>query len=123
MSKFEEIKDYINDEMDDEQIVKLYNNYCEANNYERVYTMDDMDELLDSYSPWEVARACYFGDFCPTHDYWEFNGYGNLHSYYNAYDVVRTKVDVDAIANYIVENEDSLGDDDIQEILDNDEEE
>ena len=44
------------------------------------YDMEEFDELLESRTPWEIARACYYGDFCPMHGYFKWNSYGNLES-------------------------------------------
>lgn len=118
MSKFEEIKDYLEDEGD---LFELYNDYCQKTNRcdDMIFTMDEFDEQMDGFSPWEIASKIWNGDFNPNHDCWKFDGYANLQSFWDVYNAV----DINELARYIVENEDSLGDDDIQKILDNDEEE
>lgn len=121
MSRFEVIRDYIKDEMDDDSIVRLYRDYCEENNCydDIVYSMDDFDEQLESFEPWEIACRIFYGNFNPRHEYFKWDGYGNLKSFYNAYEVIQSEVDIDAIAEYIDENDDELYNDDLQEILDN----
>ena len=44
------------------------------------YDMDLFDELLDGYTPMEIARMIFFGEFNPNDDYFRFNAYGNLES-------------------------------------------
>ena len=113
--KREKLIDYIND-MKTEEIVELHNSYCEAAGYEddRIYAMDDLEEILDGVDKWKLVRMVQFGDFDCMKEFWGFNGYGNLVSY-NAWEV---PVYAEDIANYILSEEDSLGNDEIQEILD-----
>ena len=47
---------------------------------DRCYPMDEFDDLLCSMKPWDVARACYYGDFRPCDAYFYWNAYGNLES-------------------------------------------
>lgn len=53
--------------------------------------MDSFDELNDGLTPHEVARRCFYGDFCPAHDYWRYNAYANFESCdsisYDKYDI------------------------------------
>lgn len=44
------------------------------------YDMDTFDELLDGYTPLEIAQMICFGDFNPNADYFRFDAYGNLES-------------------------------------------
>lgn len=99
-------------------LVSVHNEYCEANsdmdNY--IYRMDEFDEVMSGCSPWEVARACYYsGKFCPAHDYFWFNGYGNCESDdFPGGD----QIYIDDIAAYIDRTENSLYNSEIQDVLD-----
>ena len=44
------------------------------------FSMEEFDEILDMEKPWEIARKIHFGDFNPMHEYFTFDGYGNLES-------------------------------------------
>ena len=44
------------------------------------YDMDEFDEFMTNYTPTEIARMIYFGEFNPNDDYFRFDGYGNLES-------------------------------------------
>ena len=103
--KRQKIVDYING-MSVEDKIALHNAYCDAANCmdDCIYTMDKMEEILDSF------------DF--KKDFWGFSGYGNLISY-NASELPIFASD---IADYILSAEDSLGNDEIQEILDEEDE-
>ena len=115
MTKREKLIDYING-MGVEEKIALHNTYCDAANCmdDCIYTMDEMEEILDGVGKWELVRMVQFGDFDCTKDFWGFNGYGNLVSY-NAWEV---PVYAEDIADFILWKEDSLGNDEIQEILD-----
>ena len=118
--KKQKIVDYING-METEEKIALHNTYCDAANCmdDCIYTIDDMDEILDGVDKWELVRMVQFGDFDCMKDFWGFNGYGNLVSY-NAWEL---PVYAEDIADYVLRKEDSLGDDEIQYILDEEEEE
>ena len=115
MEKRKKLVDYING-MGIEEKIALHNSYCDAANCmdDCIYTMDEMEEILDGVDKWELARMVQFGDFDCTNDFWGFNGYGNLVSY-NAWEL---PVYAEDIADYILSEEDSLGNDEIKEILD-----
>ena len=119
MEKKQKIVDYING-MGVEEKIALHNAYCDAANCmdDCIYTMDDMEEVLYGVEKWELVRMVQFGDFDCTKDFWSFNGYGNLDSY-NAWELPIFASD---IANYILSKEDSLGNDEIQEILEEEDE-
>ena len=115
MEKRKKLVDYING-MGIEEKFALHNSYCDAANCmdDCIYAMDDMEEILDGVDKWELARMVQFGDFDCTKDFWGFNGYGNLVSY-NAWEL---PICAEDIADYVLSEEDSLGNDEIQEILD-----
>lgn len=53
----------------------------EVEDYDLLMPMDEFNEILAGYSPEDIALRIYFGDFNPTHDYFNFDGYANLKSY------------------------------------------
>ena len=114
--KRQKIVDYINS-MNDDEIVELHNCYCEAAGDEddRIYSMYELDELLEGRTPTDILSMGFYGDFRPRHDFFWFNGNGNLETADYATDMPIFAID---IANYILSEKDSLGDDEIQEILD-----
>ena len=120
MEKKQKIVDYIND-MGIEEKIALHNSYCDAANCmdDCIYSMDELEEILDGVDKWELVRMIRFGDFDFMKDFWGFNGYGNLVSY-NAWELPIYASD---IADYVLLKEDSLGNDEIQYILDEEEEE
>ena len=115
MEKRRKLVDYINS-MGIEEKIELHNAYCDAANCmdDCIYSMDEMEEILDGVDKWELVRMIRFGNFDFMKEFWGFNGYGNLVSY-NAWEL---PIYAEDIAGYVLWKEDSLGNDEIQEILD-----
>ena len=115
MEKRKKLVDYI-DGMGIEEKIALHNSYCDAANCtdDCIYAMDDMEEILDGVDKWELVRMVQFGDFDCTKEFWGFNGCGNLDSY----NALELPIYAEDIADYILSEEDSLGNDEIKEILD-----
>ena len=45
------------------------------------YDMAEFNDFMSDYSPMEIAQMIFFGGgFNPNHDFFRFNGYGNLES-------------------------------------------
>lgn len=119
MMRYDQIKEVL-ENMDTVDIITIHNEYCDATNNmdDYIYNMSDFDEIMGNMTPWEIARACFYGnEFCPAHDYFRFNGYANLESFDFAPEG-NSGIYVSDIAKYIDENEDALGNDEIQEIFD-----
>ena len=120
--KRKKIVDIINSiyDYDVYDVIELHNCYCKAAGHEEqhIYEMKDFEEALDSVDKRELFRMILLGAFDSTKDFWSFNGYGNIDSY-NAWELPIYAGD---IAYYILSAEDSLGNDEIQEILDEEEE-
>ena len=113
--KRQKIVDYING-MGIEEKIALHNAYCDAANCmdDCIYGMNDFEEILDGVDKWELVRMIRFGDFDFMKEFWGFNGYGNLVSY-NAREL---PIYAEDIADFILWKEDSLDNDEIKEILD-----
>ena len=118
-------------QMDDSDIVQLWNEYCQQAN-----RCDD--EILDAYTLEEIIDCSndtmnwlnrfYFGSddeqpgtsANPNRNYFTFNGYGNIISFdyiYNSYTEEFSYIFVDELIDYIIENENAFGVDEIAEIL------
>ena len=116
MEKRKKLVDYINS-MKTDEIVELHNRYCEAAGHEddRIYSMYELDEIMEGRTPTDILSMGFYGDFRPQHDFFWFNGNGNLES---ADYITYMPIFAIDIANYILSEEDSLDNDEIQEILD-----
>ena len=115
MEKRKKLVDYING-MGIEEKIALHNSYCDAANCmdDCIYAMDEMEEILEGVDKWELVRMIQCGDCDFTKKFWGFNGYGNLVSY----EAWELPIFASDIAYYILSEEDSLGNDEIKEILD-----
>lgn len=119
-----EVREYL-DTLDDGEKVNIWNDYTDAANSpdDRIYSMDEFDEIFSDTKPWEIARACFYSRrFNPSDSWFWFNGYGNVESadYISDHDD-RRPIDLDEVAEYIVSNDNELFNDDIRAILDGEE--
>lgn len=114
MTKREQLIEYINVAAVDKQIA-IHNAYCNAasSTDDYIYTMDELEEVLCDVEKWQLVDMLRFGDFDFMKDFWSFNGYGNLVAF-NAWELPIYPGD---IADYMLSNEDSLGNDEIENIL------
>lgn len=111
----QKIVEYI-DSMGVDEKLALHNTYCDAANCmdDCIYELDELEEVLDGVDKWELVRMIRFGNFDFMKDFWGFDGYGNLVSY-RAWEL---PIFAEDIADYILSEEDALGNDEIQDILD-----
>mgnify|MGYP003560965160 CR=1 FL=1 len=78
MTKREKLVDYINS-MKTDEIVELHNSYCEAAGYEDdcVYSMYELDEILEGRTPIDILCRSFHGSFNPHHSFFWFNDLPN----------------------------------------------
>jgi len=116
MEKKKKLVDYING-MGVEEKIALHNTYCDAAGYEddNIYSMYELDEILEGRTPTDILCMSFHGSFNPYHNFFWFNRCGNLESASWADELPIFASD---IANYILSAENSLGNDKIKEILD-----
>lgn len=103
-------------ELDSSECIALHNDYCMAegrmDNY--IYGMEDFDEVCQNYTPLDLALTiCGGHHFNPNEPYFYFNGYANLESCYPS----EAPIDLENIATYIDNTEDSLGISEIEDII------
>ena len=120
MTKTEMIKDLL-ENMSESQLYIIVNEYSDKTNYydDRIYDMDEFDEIMSGMSPSDIATKIFYGDFRPNDNYFKFDGYANLESF----DYISDEVDLEEIADYIVDNDEDFDNSDIREILDEENEE
>lgn len=115
--KIEQIKDILNNLNLDELVSCC--SYLDGD--DAIYPMDDFNELLYGREPWEIARAAYYGEFCPADSYFRFNVYANLESTDDP--LYEGWIDTNTLAEYAIEYGEDFGDSDIQALLEQWEEE
>lgn len=110
--------EYFEDHQDEfADVIEAVDDYDGYLGDDRYYSMWDFDEMFSSTSPSDLAKMIYFGDFNPNHDYFRFNGYGNLES--NEYKDYSDYIDgyaMDEIIDNVRHIRDSLSDE-ILEII------
>ena len=115
--KIEQIKDII-DNYDLDELVSC----CSClDGDDAIYPMDEFNELLYGREPWEIARAAYYGEFCPADSYFRFNVYANLESTDDP--LYEGWIDTNTLAEYVIDYSEDFGDSDIRTLLDQWEEE
>lgn len=100
--------------------ISIFNEYCDRNNYfdSYIYEMDMIDEVLRGDEPSDILWWAEGNDFHAHDPYFKFDG-NDLESTDYPLDWI---YEYDLI-NYMVNNEESFGENEIQEIFDECEEE
>lgn len=125
MTKLAQIEEVL-EQMETDEIVEIHNLYCQEikamDDY--IYSMDSIADVLYGEDIQRVLLMVHNGhEFNPNDNYFYFNGYGNLESFSYHSDNSNSNIYTSEIARWIVKNEDSLGCDEIQDILEEEEEE
>lgn len=109
----EEVLEMLRD-MNDSDLVAVHNEYCDKVSCydDKIYDMYEINNLLYGRSPLEIITDA--RDVNANDSYIRYDGYGNLEST----DYPQDWMDLDEIADYIVENDDALYNDDIRDLLD-----
>ena len=61
-------------------MVQELNAYDGSMEHLEVFYMDEFNEIMQGMEPIDIAMKASYGDFNVHHDYFRFNGYGNLES-------------------------------------------
>ncbi len=117
-NKIEELKELL-ENMSDDDIIYVWNEYCDANSYydDRINYMDWLNNDLEGRTPTQIIDMI-DKDFYTDDKYYKYTIYG-IESFDDASDVVY----FDDLANYILDNDDDLGNSEIRIFLDETEEE
>lgn len=121
MTKYEDKIEQIKDILDNLDLDELVSCCSYLDGDDAIYPMDDFNELLYGREPWEIARAAYYGEFCPADSYFRFNVYANLESTDDP--LYEGWIDTNTLAEYAIDYGEDFGDNDIRTLLDQWEEE
>ena len=114
-------------------IVTLWNEYCyAANRYDdEIFDAYALEEMIDNSNEGGLywVNRFFFGsdDYSedgsanPNRDYFQFDGYGNLRSFdyvYNDYTKEFSYVYPEEMIDYMIENEESFANDEIEAVFD-----
>ena len=96
---------------DDSILMQSYCDYSAENGFDSVYDNDEDSINMMFDNTHDALRAAFYGDYNPSHDYFTFNGYGNLQSF-EYLDSDSSPIDVSELAQWLI-NEDKLSEYDI----------
>lgn len=103
--------------MDVNELVALHNNYCKAKKRvdKTIYSMFELDEILDGATPTDILCMGCYGDFSPHNNYFWFDVQGNLESADFPYNMPISFAD---IVDYILSRKNALENANIKDVLD-----
>lgn len=78
---YEMILNYIKNGLLDEELVNLWNEYCQADDH--IFSFKDPEAFFNEEfsSPYEAFRASHYGDVAYNDSYVAYNGYGNIQTF------------------------------------------
>lgn len=94
-----EFFEYVLENIDEIELLGIHNDgYCTSYPDDYIYnnTEDEINEVFNSNSPYDIACALEGADWRSHHEYFKYDGYGNLESFDNVTD----KVDTCELADY-----------------------
>lgn len=116
----EDLYDLI-DGMRDSEKLSIFREYCDAyGSYDdMIYDNDEVDinEVFAEYDPYAILTNAYFGSYNPNVNYFCFDGYGNIKCF-NKIDGADSPFYLDEIVDFIIDNDNDLGNSDIRDLLD-----
>lgn len=114
--KFELIIEVL-ESLTDCELLNIHKEYLnETNGYDdEIFTLDDLDMIAEGQDAYWLLCRAFYGEFNPTADYFKFNGYGNIQSIFS-YEL-QDYIDIENIAEFCIDNDNALYNDEIQEIL------
>ena len=123
MEKLQIVKDWL-ESVTDGELFTLWNEYARENNPDdEIFENDEyfFDEVYGR-DVMGAVRAISFGDYTYSNEYLQFNGYGNIESF-DGYEI-KDKIDMDYLAQDILDNPNNYCDlDDLDEMLEEEESE
>lgn len=116
--EFEKVKSVL-ENLDDSELMRIWNEYTQMNSYDdqEIFEMYMFDELMDGRKPSEILNKV-ASDFDINDDYFVWGVYGC-----ESFNDVSDKVYFDDLANYIVANNETFDNDELEELIEEEEEE
>lgn len=113
MEDYSLIENFINDELSDSDAVSIWNEYCDKNRYNdnMIYDISMLDDMMVGLTPTEILKRA--DDINIDDDYFWDTLYGVTSG-----DLTDSPYDVEALAKYIVDNDDDLYNAELRDFLD-----
>lgn len=119
MTKEEKIKDYLDEQLYDYELVAVWDDYCARTNCkcDVIYYMNEFDCYYSGQAPYEIAQRLFNSThFNPNERWFSIDGYGNPLSFVYPLEYISTV----NLAEYIVESGEDFGYGAIRNILEED---
>jgi len=101
------------EEMLTDELVEVYNEYADNNSYERIYSMGELDDLIQCKTASEIIRECELinlnDDYITFVNNWESFNYNQVLDY----------IYIEEIADYIINSGNYFNNDELEEALNN----
>lgn len=110
--RIEQIENIL-DNLSEYELMDIHNEYC-ANGDDEIFEMDMFNEMCEGMTPTDIANCIFYGDFCPNHSYFKFDGYANFESSDFPSDWIYTS----DLANYMYDNWESYNIDEVADLFD-----
>lgn len=119
-NKKEEIMELL-EGLSDSDTLDMWNEYCENNGYygDMVHYMSEFDDYFAGTMTLSALQEIFRQDFDPFCDYFRMD----CGSIEECFDDIFEVVDLGTLADYIIDNDESFGNWEIEELLEEDEEE
>lgn len=118
MKALEQIREFIENELTESEQITIWNEYCEQNAYydDQLHYMGELDDYVgyDRTATEVLERVS--SDFNIRDDYFYDGVYG-----IESTDYPEDHIDFDAMAKYISDNDDALGNDELSDFLEDEE--
>lgn len=89
---YERFAEYFAEQGNAEQVA-IYNEWAYSTGHEPVNDMEMLDDVLQGFEPSRIACMVHFGSFNPYHNWFTFDGYGNLESMWSVAEWLEDYVD------------------------------
>lgn len=111
MDKRDRVWDFVADLSGDE-LVNMWNGY-NSDDEKEVHSMGEFDSYFNGLSPYEVADMVSDGEFCSGDNFFTY-GWNGLYTSSDPDELI----DVDELIDYIVDEDDDMGEPELRDILD-----
>lgn len=103
-AQLDAIRRTIENDWTDDDYIRAWNEFCDKSHDgdDIIFYMAEFDEFVGNSSASDIMRMCYYGDVNPNDSYFEYDGYGNIHTFRIISE--SRHFDIAALVNYMAEN-------------------
>lgn len=112
----DKLYDLFENSISEEDAVAAYNEFASQIGEDQIHTMDELDDVLSSWSPSDIVWQIAGSDFNVNDDYFVVTDTEDIHSFTNLSDTY-SPFDISSLVEYIVDENEDFGIAEISEIL------